>query len=284
MITIEKIIQKVALDVPSYVLSYDDFRDSLVWKMSQEEGKIYGIYGRPGSGKTSFSLLLAQDILHFNNTHIFLTNMTVEHPRFKFAATASQLLEYLARYERPFLILDDSSAFYNSTEAMSSHVRSMNDLLVVIRKFRANLILIAHTYQYLPRIVKEWGEWIAKKRNKTKAEMDYFVVQDIPATTLQYNTYEVGYFDFDIDMKEVLAVLSGKAGEKMKEALKKYLEELKKNKEDKKLKEDYRYWLAKSAIMLKSSMGLPYSQYANMLGLKRETLRNWIKKFYNDME
>lgn len=284
MLSIEKIIQQVAIDVPSYVFSYDEFKERVVQRMAWDEGKIYGIYGRPGSGKTSFSLLLAQDILHFNNTHMFITNITVEHQRFKFADSAMKLLEYLAQYERPFIILDDSSAFYNSTEAVSTHVRAMNDLLVVIRKFRANLILIAHTYQYFPRIVKEWGEWIAKKCTKSKAEMDYYVVKEIPPTSLQYNTYEVGYFDFDIDMKEVLSVLSGKAGKEMKSALKKYLKELKEQEKSKKIKEDYRYWLAKSAVVLKSTLGLPYSQYANLLCIKRETLRNWIQKYYKESE
>ena len=281
---IEAIIRKIATELPNYSYTYDEFREIAVYPMSWDEGKIYGIYGRPGSGKTSFSLLLAEDILHYNNTHIFISNITVKHPRFKFADTAYQLLEYLAQYEKPFIILDDSSAYYSSTEAVSAHVRAMNDLLVVIRKFQANLILVAHTYQYLPRIIKEWGQWIARKTIKTKAEMENYVVKEIPPTQLDYNTYEIGYFNFNIDMKEVLGVLSGKAGVDMKKSLKKYLQEWKKAEEDKKLKDNYRYWIAKSAVVLKSTVGLPYAQYGRLIGISKETLRDWIKKYYKTNE
>ncbi len=282
MLTVSKILSSVSHDIPVFKIKYENFEDHIRW-MAWQEGKLYAIHGSMGTGKTDFSLRIAEDMWHANNTIMFISNITVKHERFKYTVTASDLLLFLATYQHPFIILDDSSIFYSSTEAVSQRTRNMNTLIAIIRKFRANMLFIAHVRKYIPRFVKEYGEWIIKKRNKTVAEMDPYIIEDIPATTLQYNTYEIGTFMFDIDIDAVLKEISGIADEKdMRKALIKYIEEWKKEKAEENIKQDYRYWLAKSAIMLKNSMGLPYSQYANLLGIKRETLRNWIHKFYKD--
>ena len=284
MITVTQIVNKIAHDIPVYRVKYTDLLNHIRW-MAYQEGKLYAVYGSMGTGKTNFALRVAEDMWHANNTMMFITNITVNHERFKYVNHASDLLLYLAMYKHPFVIFDDSTTYYSSTEALSKRAKDMNSLIVIIRKFRANILFIAHVKQYIPRMVKEFGEWIIKKRSKTVGEMDPYIIEDIPATTLEYNTYEIGSFKFDIDMEGVLDAISGIADEEnMRKKLVKYIEEWKKEQSDKQVKEDYRYWLAKSAVVLKSTLGLPYSQYARLIGISKQTLSDWIKKYYKDMQ
>ncbi len=280
MLTVSKIVSNISHDIPVFRISYSDFQDHIRW-MAYQEGKLYAIYGSMGTGKTNFSLRIAEDIWHHNNQVMFLTNVTVNHPRFKYSNKASDLLLYLATYKTPFVVLDDSTTFYTSTEAVSQRKRNMDNLIAIIRKFRANILFVAHVRQYIPRFVKEYGEWIIKKRSKTVAEMDPYIIEDIPPTGLEYNTYEIGSFAFDIDMNAILEVISGIADEKeMRKKLVQFLNDWKKEKSEEELKNDYRYWLAKAAYMLKEIRKISYAEFARTLGIQPETLRQWIKRYY----
>ena len=280
MLTVSRMMNNIAYDIPVFRIPYSSFLDHVRW-MAYQEGKLYAIYGTMGTGKTNFALRIAEGIWHYNNHVMFISNITVKHARFKYMNKASDLLLYLAQYQSPFVILDDSSTFYNSTEAVSQRNRNMNTLLVVIRKFRANMLFIAHVRQYIPRFVKEYGEWIIKKKSKQIGEMDPYIIEDIPPTELEYYTYEIGTFKFDIDMDGVLEVISGIADDaEMKKKLIKYIEDWKKDKSEENLKNDYRYWLAKAAYMLKEKRRINYAEFARTLGIQPDSLRKWIKRYY----
>ncbi len=280
MLTVSRIMNEIAHDIPVFRISYDEFRSTVQW-MAHQEGKLYAVYGTMGTGKTNFALRLAEDVWHENNHVMFISNVTVDHPRFKYTNKASDLLLYLATYQSPFVILDDSTTFYNSTESMSQRKRNMDTLIVIIRKFRANILFVAHVKQYIPRFVKEYGEWIIKKRSKTIAEMDPYIIERIPPTTLAYQTYEIGSFTFDIDMSSVLEIISGITDERgMRKKLIKYLEDWKKEKSEEELKNDYRYWLAKAAYMFKETRKITYAEFARAVGVQPDALRKWIKRYY----
>lgn len=280
MLTVSKIVSNISHDIPVFRISYEEFKDHIRW-MAFQEGKLYAVYGTMGTGKTNFALRVAEDLWHVNNQMMFLTNITVNHPRFKYSNKASDLLLYLSTYKTPFVVLDDSTTFYSSTEAVSQRKRNMDNLIVIIRKFRANILFVAHVRQYIPRFVKEYGEWIIKKRSKMVAEMDPYIIEDIPPTGLEYNTYEIGSFTFDIDMSAVLEVISGISNEEeMRKKLVQFLDDWKKEKSEEQLKNDYRYWLAKAAYMLKETRRINYAEFARTLGIQPDTLRQWIKRYY----
>jgi hypothetical protein len=210
------------------------------------EGKIGLIDGTMGSGKTDFACTLMEALIKKKQFKI-ITNIIFlkQEPNIITCSTAKKLLLNLVETDKTVVVLDEAGLWFSSKEGMTKGNRQLEKLIMLIRKFRSNLIFIAQSYRYIPPIVKDFYTIRASKTGKTV--MRIYIrnngkhmedkIRDVWPTSLSFDSYSIPYFDFDINLEKlfnsVATIPSNQIKEVMKEELNKIEGEAKEKIDDK---------------------------------------------------
>lgn len=176
------------------------------------------ITGDRGSGKTDISILIAEYLVKSGGWNCY-TNIYLEGSpaRFEHISTAREMFLNLAESQtnKNIVILDESSIFGSGKRAMSKGNQNLEIFIDLIRKFRACVVFITPEYKnVMPKIRNNYEIWIDKKSHKiayarlNSDRASPLKINNIPKTSIEFDTYNLAGFEFDIDMSEFTKQLS----------------------------------------------------------------------------
>jgi len=161
------------------------------------------IRGKPGSGKTDLALLLIQ-FYRARRKVLIASNMESFVSQDMFLRSKSELVSWLnANLEKnKIVLLDEASSWYNARKFTKVESWEFGELVRKVRKRRGKLILIGHREKDIDIDYRELCTLEIEKydhRNPTRAivyvDGREIYVNDIPATLLEFDTYDMGDFD-----------------------------------------------------------------------------------------
>lgn len=193
------------------------------------EGKIGLIDGTMGSGKTDFACTLMENLIQKKQFQI-ITNIIFlkKEENVITCSTAKNLLLNLVEIDKTVVILDEAGLWFNSKEALLRRNKDLEKLVMLIRKFRSNLIFIAQSYRYVPPIIKDFYNIHMSKQGKTTMMLDIReeenrikeLVKGVWHTSLSFDTYSIPFFSFDIDIEKLFIKVATIPSSQIKEVMK----------------------------------------------------------------
>lgn len=182
--------------------------DKLILDLFKRPSVIIFIRGRRGSGKTDISLLIAETLYKHKVISEIATNIKILESPFTINHISSldDLEAWLkSSRSRKLYILDEAGKAIRRRAPMSSLNIHILDNIQVIRHYRASLIIIAPSDEFVDRAAL--GEDILDvvitkpsfKNPKVALwadliDMQQFTLKNIPATSVRYDSYDVAPF------------------------------------------------------------------------------------------
>ena len=159
------------------------------------------VCGRMGTGKTDFSLLLAEMALMYGWVEEVATNIKVDDPRFTQITSLSALEAWLNKdTSRKLFILDEAGIHIDARNPLSAINRKFRHMVFLLRKKRAKLIVVTQRWEDIDAAVRDLILCLVFKISKQHAVIESFVsddfieVFDVPKTSIRYDTYDVAEF------------------------------------------------------------------------------------------
>ena len=210
----------------------------------QSAGTLTHISGVMGSGKTDLGCTIADYALREGWTVVTNINFIGELPEglIRTVRLSELMLEMIdARLEKRDVVVlfDEVSMFFSRREAGRSGNIDLEKLLRLTRKFRSSVIFIEQVKGGLPSVALELLTARFHKLGKKKCqystrnlEKNYNLLLDsIPRTKLQFDTWHMGGFKPDIDLGEIFrddAMIEGAQEEALRAAIQKAVNKKKK--------------------------------------------------------
>lgn len=112
------------------------------------------IYGKRGSGKTDFGLLIAEILFKFGLIKTFASNIkiheTSKEMEIKHITNLEDLTSWCENYPfRKLFIFDEAGKSYRRRSAMSKFNIEMLDKLQILRKYKLSIIMITPNPRYI---------------------------------------------------------------------------------------------------------------------------------------
>jgi|SRR3990170_3187571 len=178
------------------------------------------IRGTWKTGKTDFSLYIAEELLRLKVIDIVATNIYVSNLResFKFITNIPTLRAFLFNLgdkRKKLYIYDESVSSTSNRRAMSKLNVEWLEIIPELSKGRAKVIAICHTEDYLesvfynPTFLRAIYTKLDNKRAILESPLLKFPqikLNDIPRTSLTFDPYRIAVFrhegDIDIEIKD----------------------------------------------------------------------------------
>jgi len=179
---------------------------NLVKRLFKVPASIVLITGRMDSGKTDFALLLAEVCLETEIVKEVGTNIKVKDPRFTRITSVPALKSWLLHTPGPKLfILDEAGCHIDARRPMAKINKELRHCAFLLRKYRSKMILISQRGEDIESTFRAPDIWLAtfKKTSKTTAICvsdlweDPVVIEDIPRTSIKYDTYDIAPFSLE---------------------------------------------------------------------------------------
>lgn len=205
----EKLFYSVDLEKDIYTV--DDLPVLIEDWFNIEEFPVILITGLRGSGKTDFALKIAESV-----QHEFEIACNFETDRFDWITKASDLLIWIAKNwdAKKIFIFDEGGINIDSRRAMSSENVGLSHLLHISRKLRVVLIAIVQFEQDIEIRVRRYATVIVNKTSKRRAEVeipsrgDNYTIEKITKTKINFDTNDLGLFEFDVDIDDYLELFN----------------------------------------------------------------------------
>jgi len=163
------------------------------------------IHGKKGTGKTDFSLYLAEKMLEYGYVELVATNVKTES--FPVIDTLGKLRLWLASStKKKLFVFDEAGVYITARRSMSKANVEILKLAHLLRKYRAKMIFTTVRYKDIDASLKdpEICSAIVEKKAKTIAEItvltgepETYILTNIPRTSINFDTYDIAYFDFE---------------------------------------------------------------------------------------
>jgi len=182
------------------------FAELIIKLFKRQTSTCVIILGRRGSGKTDFSLLVAEILAFLNIIRYFATNTRVYASPFEIVRiTNLEDLELWCRDNKgkKLFIFDETGTSLRRRTPMSRLNIKLLDNLQILRKYKLNMIFIAPHEKYMDNAALGSDVIDAvfhKYRNKKVAlyrdEMENFTlsISNIPRTSIDFDTWDVAPF------------------------------------------------------------------------------------------
>jgi len=190
--------------------------EDVICELFRYPAPIVLITGRMGSGKTDFALLIAEVLLENGVVDEVGTNIRVEDPRFRRINSVESLKKWLvSSRKRKLFILDEAAVHIDSRRPMARMNRELRHIAFLLRKYRGKLILVSQRGEDVESTFRAPDLWLAtiKKLNKKAALVvsdiwNYPILfQDVPRTSIRYDTYDIAPFELEERDAEALSLL-----------------------------------------------------------------------------
>lgn len=202
---------------------------SLIYSfLHHREGILATVSGTMGSGKTDFTLFVAEQLLKAEDmtfhvvTNIWLTAETLEeHPTLHYRSDMRGLLLELCDCVdmdgQAVLALDETALFFSRREPGKKENIQFEKFIRLIRKYNASMLLIDQMQEGLPGAALDLRTVIYHKEGKKKLHYSSVMgdrsynryLKGIPRTALGFDTKHMGYFDFNVDLEKLYDSIQG---------------------------------------------------------------------------
>ena len=210
---------------------FHDFNPaSLVYAfIKQREGILATVSGVMGTGKTDFTLFIAEQLLKTEEvtfhvvTNIWLDAETLtKNPALHFRADMRSLLlklcECVQMSGHSVLAMDETAMFFSRREPNKKMNIQFEKFIRLIRKYSASMLLIDQMREGLPNAALELRTVVYHKEGKKKlhyssnmGDRNYnLYLKGIPRTSLGFDTMHMGYFDFNVDLEKLYDYIKGR--------------------------------------------------------------------------
>jgi hypothetical protein len=191
--------------------------EKIICDLFKYQAPIVFITGRFGSGKTDFSLLIAEILLKNHVIQKFGSNIKVlDHKGYDYTHITNlvSLKEWLyPKHIHKLFILDEAGINVDRRNPLGKLNRQIRYLGFLLRKFRGKLIFISQRSKDIESTFADTDIWLAtfKKFSKTEAILisnvyvDPIHFYDIPRTSLDFDTYDVALFTSEPDYTDLEA-------------------------------------------------------------------------------
>ena len=203
-----------------------------VWLTQMKSGMFSLITGKPGTGKTDISILLAGIALRNNITVI--SNITSKDQRIKTTPKASELIRSLVIDDQPkFVILDEMGISWARKQAMSGRNIALEKLARIIRKFKCSLLVIIQERNAIPPLISSFSTMKIHKTSTRRAHLALnnpecqldCIINRIQKAQIDYDTNDIAALDLDLDIDEIFsAAATGKDSFSQRESIIKHLD------------------------------------------------------------
>jgi len=188
------------------------------------EGNFGRISGKPRKGKTNIGCVQIERWMSQN--HVAISNIRPKKdsetpPRYFYHGTASGMFGTVSKLNEKELwhfTLDEGGLMYGRPDQSTRRVKDLDKLVRVIGKLHGNMTLIEQRPESVPQIFIDFSTniYYAHEPGDVSIELKGPYrefserLKNFPATSLPFNTYDIGFFDVDVDVVEMLKELSGK--------------------------------------------------------------------------
>ena len=178
-------------------------------KLLRHPSPIVIILGEPDTGKTDLSLRIAEDGFNEGLIDLGASNIEIyDDSRFSKVTCLKSLelwLEFHKRANKIFILDEADRVFTNLDVITKLYKRTRTFLAYQHRKFRLKVFLIYHRFEDLPELFKDTNYVLAyifkisKKTAKVYSRLfdEPIKVNNIPRTSIKFNTYAIGEFSED---------------------------------------------------------------------------------------
>jgi len=176
------------------------------------------ITGNLGTGKTDFSLRLAEDAIQLGVRDRIVTNIEVilgrDHPllwRVRKTYSTSEMLREIKKRGRKILIIDEAGLHFPSRRATSRKNMFFYHIARLARKHKTKLIYITQDEEDIDKANRQLITVFARKASRRTAELtilteqgEYVVwLEGIPRTSIRFNTLSTAPLKFDSDIEDI---------------------------------------------------------------------------------
>ncbi|MCS7106204.1 MAG: hypothetical protein NZ942_02730 [Candidatus Aenigmarchaeota archaeon] len=180
--------------------------EKVICNLFSYQAPIVFVTGRFGTGKTDFSLLIAEILLKNGVIHKFGSNIKVIDPKgynYTYITNLVSLKEWLyPKHEHKLFILDEAGINIDRRNPLGKLNKQIRYLGFLLRKFRGKLIFISQRSKDIESTFADTDIWLAtfKKLSKTEAILvsnvftDPYHFYNIPKTSLDFDTYDIAMF------------------------------------------------------------------------------------------
>lgn len=177
----------------------------ITYLFSKFPAPICLVTGRMGSGKTDFSLLIAETLLKKNIVKLVGSNIRTSDPRFDYIVNVYQLKKWMQKKGAKLFILDEAAVHIDSRSALSKLNREIRKIAFLLRKFDGKMILVSQRSEDLDSTFRDSDIWLATFYKETLKSCIVYAnpldepirLIDIPKTSIPYDTKDIALFGFE---------------------------------------------------------------------------------------
>ena len=221
----------VFVDEDFIYFPFHDFNPtSLIYSfLHHREGILATVSGAMGSGKTDFTLFVAEQLLKAEDvtfhvvTNIWLTVKTLEeHPTLHYRSDMRglllQLCDCVDMDGQAILAMDETAMFFSRREPGRKENIQFEKFIRLIRKYNASMLLIDQMQEGLPGAALDLRTVVYHKEGKKKLHYSSVMgdrsynlyLKGVPRTALGFDTKHMGYFDFNVDLDKLYDSIKGR--------------------------------------------------------------------------
>jgi len=191
--------------------------EKIICNLFKYPAPIVFIIGRYDSGKTDFSLRIAETLLKNHLVHKVGTNIKIKNnPNFDYITNVPKLKRWLSQdRSKKLFILDEAGIHVDTRNPMGKINREIRHLGFLLRKFRGKLIFVSQRAKDIETTFRDTDIWLATFHKLSKKRAVLFsnihdapiVFENIPRTNIKFDTYDVALFgseatDFEPETRE----------------------------------------------------------------------------------
>ena len=189
--------------------------EKIICELFKDQAPIVFVTGRHGTGKTDFSLLIAEILLKNGIIKKFGSNIKVLDAKgydYTYITNLISLKEWLyPKHEHKLFILDEAGINVDRRNPLGKLNKQIRYLGFLIRKFRGKLIFISQRSKDIESTFADTDIWLAtfRKLSKTEAILvsnvfpDPIHFYDIPKTSLDFDTYDIALFTAEPSLNDL---------------------------------------------------------------------------------
>lgn len=212
-------------------LKYNDFNPELfIRPMLEQNGKMYHIWGIPGSGKTDFCMKNIEIFLDYDFTVITnIYSLDAQLIRFGKAVPSDKetilnfyrtvrmsdlllkMVEEIERGRSTVVAIDEMSAHMHKQDSSSKSNIDFSRFIRFIRKFNGNILFMEQIDEGLANVTSEM--LVAKFHKESRKKVHFMTrnqesnynlyLESVPKTRLHFKTGDFAGFIHDVNFKEM---------------------------------------------------------------------------------
>lgn len=198
------------------------------------EGQFGRISGLPRTGKTNLACFLLEKWSEIPGC-VGISNILPagsKPTQYTYVKDSKSLLETIALIpdEKKWLfVLDEGGLIYGKADASTRRAKDLDKLVRVLGKLHGNMVIVEQRVESVPTIIQEFAMnvYFTQAPGVISVELKGPTLEfqtwlrGFPKTGLDFDTYDIAYFNVETEVASLFEALSGKKN--VKQAMKEFL-------------------------------------------------------------